>query len=148
MKKNWEIRKAKSTDAHGLQECMEASYATYLERFSGSCLPPMDVDYADEIANFPVWVAVSADAVAGGLVMMFDDEQVTLANIAVHPEFQGQGLGKGLMSFAETAARERGYKELHLATHKLLSENVSLYLHLGWDEVNRDESRVYMRKAL
>ena len=148
MKKSWKIRKAIAADAPRLQECMEASYSTYLERFSGIRLPPMDVDYAHEIANFPVWVAESAGAVVGGLVLMFDGEQATLANIAVHPGFQGQGLGKGLMSFAEATARERGYKELHLATHKLLTENESLYLHLGWEEVNRDDSRVYMCKVL
>lgn len=147
MRMNWDIKKATVDDALGLQTCMEASYAIYLERFSGSRLPPMDVDYAHEIANFPVWVAASAGAVVGGLVMIFDEEQAKLANIAVHPGFQGQGLGKGLMHFAETAARERGYKELHLVTHKLLAENVSLYLHLGWEEVSRDESRVYMRKV-
>lgn len=148
MKKSWEIKRATAVDALGLQECIEASYAIYLERFSGARLPPMDVDYAHEISSFPVWVAESAGAVVGGLVMMFDEQQAKLANIAVHPDFQGQGLGKGLMSFAETAARERGYEELHLATHKLLAENVSLYVHLGWDEISRDENRVYMRKVL
>lgn len=148
MKKNWEIRPATDHDALGLQACMETSYSSYLMRFSGARLPPMEVDYAQEIENYPVWVAESDRSIVGGLVMVFDDLQANLANIAVHPNFQGKGLGKGLMHFAEIMAKERGYTELHLATHVFLTENVSLYLHLGWDEVSRDETRVYMQKAL
>ena len=30
----------------------------------------------------------------------------------------------------------------------LLEENVSLYRHLGWQEVARDESRVYLKKSI
>ena len=66
----------------------------------------------------------------------------------MHPDFQGQGLGSGLMEFADATAAENGYLELRLATHVLLQENVALYLHLGWIEIGRDDVRVRMLKKL
>ena len=71
-----------------------------------------------------------------------------IANVAVHPNFQGNGLGRGLMDFADQEAIRQGYAEMALATHVLLSENVSLYEYLGWTETGRDESRVYMKKDI
>ena len=70
------------------------------------------------------------------------------ANIAVDPDFQGQGVGGGLMKFAETVAKEKAYPELRLATHILLTENISLYEHLGWSVIERDEVRVYLKKEI
>jgi GNAT superfamily N-acetyltransferase len=127
---------------------MRAAYQTYTARLGGETLPPMAVDYEDEIRSYPVWVAESEDTLVGGLVLMPEAGFLTVANVAVHPRFQGKGLGRGLMTFAEEEARRRGYRELHLATHVLLTENGSLYAHLGWVETSRDDDRVYMRKRL
>lgn len=148
MRKQWKIRQAVVKDSAGLQECMELAYASYKDRMEGKRLPPMDVNYSDEIRDYPSWVAMSDGKVVGGLFMMFEKEYASIANIAIHPDFQGQGLGGGLMKFAETRANDKGYSELRLATHILLIENVSLYLHLGWTEFERDEVRVYMKKEI
>ena len=135
-------------DSGGLQECMESAYSSYQDRMSGERLPPMDIDYFLEIKDFPTWVAEFSGKIVGGLTMMFEDKYASIANVAVHPEFQGQGLGGGLLKFAETVAKEKNYSELRLATHILLTENVSLYLHLGWKEIDRDVVRVYMKKDI
>ena len=148
MKKQWIIRKAVLEDAAGLQKVMESAYAAYKERLGGQRLPPMDVDYAGEIRDYPTWVAEWNGSLVAGLVMIFGDEAATIANIAVHPNFQGQGLGGGLMKFAETVAKEKAYSELCLATHVLLTENVALYKHLGWSEIERDAVRVMMKKEI
>lgn len=148
MTRDWHIRKAQPTDTEGLQLCMESAYSIYIERMNGDRLPPMDVDYENEIRKFPVWVTELEGSIGGGLIMMFGDDYASIANIAVHADFQGQGLGKQLIDFAETIAREKGYSELRLATHVLLNENLSLYSHLGWIEMDRDDVRVYMIKAI
>jgi GNAT superfamily N-acetyltransferase len=114
----------------------------------GKRLPPMDVDYSLEIEEFPCWVAEHKGKIVGGLIMMFDDEHASIANIAVHPDFQGQGLGGELMRFAESIAKKMNFSELRLATHVLLTENISLYLHLGWIEIDRDDVRVYFKKEI
>lgn len=66
----------------------------------------------------------------------------------MHPDFQGRGFGGKLLNFAETKAKELGYKEMRLATHVLLTENIALYKHLGWSEYDRDDVRVYMKKVV
>ncbi|MDX8366123.1 GNAT family N-acetyltransferase [Cytobacillus sp. IB215665] len=143
----WKIRKAKVSDAKDLKNCMDASYSVYMNRFKEK-LPPMNVDYEEEIALYPVWVAESDKDVIGGLILLFEDEYSTIANVAVHPNYQGIGLGRSLLQFAETEARSRGYMEIRLATHVLLTENISYYLHLGWIEFDRDAKRVYMKKNI
>lgn len=148
MDNHWQIRKAVPRDAAGLAACMELAYAAYQDRFQGMRLPPMDVDYRREIENYPTWVVDSEPGIVGGLIMSFEDYKASLANIAVTPDCQGRGIGGALMKFAESEASAKGYSELQLATHVLLSENISLYRHLGWMETGRDETRVFMHKIL
>ena len=135
-------------DAGALSECMHAAYAGYTARLDGQSLPPLTVDYRDEIRHFPVWIAESEGNLVGGLIVMHGEGLLTFANIAVCPVFQGKGLGRGLLEFADAEAERQGYSELRLATHVSLVENVSLYAHLGWAEIARDDSRVYMSKRV
>jgi ribosomal protein S18 acetylase RimI-like enzyme len=127
---------------------MESAYAAYQDRMGGMRLPPMDVDYAAEIENYPCWVVESAGEILGGLIMIFSADRAQIANIAVAPQAQGQGIGGKLMKLAELEARKRGFAELHLATHATLSENISLYRHLGWEETGKDANKVYMQKKI
>ena len=143
-----QIRKATEKDSDGLQSCMESAYAIYQNRMGRERLPPMDVDYSLEIKNYPTWVVESNGKIVGGLIMTFENNEASIANIAVDPESQGQGIGGTLMNFDESKAKEKGFTELHLATHVLLKENISLYRHLGWDEVCREHSKVLMKKAI
>ena len=39
------------------------------------------------------------------VILMPEDKHMTIANVAVHPLFQGNGLGRGLMKFGEEEAR-------------------------------------------
>jgi predicted N-acetyltransferase YhbS len=48
----------------------------------------------------------------GGLILMPEEDHMTIANVAVHPRFQGNGLGRGLMEFGEAEAKKQGYSEL------------------------------------
>ncbi len=145
---NWNIRKATIDDAEGLRNCMFMAYSEYQDRFKGLQLPPMEVDYEEEIKSYPVWIAESGKEIVGGLVLVFEQSSATIANVAVRPDFQGHGLGRGLMTFAESVAREKGYQKMGLATHVLFSKNVSVYSRMGWTEVGRDDTRVYMEKQV
>jgi N-acetylglutamate synthase-like GNAT family acetyltransferase len=144
--KHWAIRKAAVSDADALAECMRKAYRVYTPRLGGEILPPMTVDYAKEIRSHPVWVAEYDEILIGGLILIPEHEYLTIANIAVQPQFQGSGLGRSLLEIGEAEAKRKGYSEMRLATHPLLFENLSLYAHLGWSEFGRDEHRVYMRK--
>ena len=148
MELSWQIREAVADDSIELKACMVSAYTAYQDRLGGERLPPMDADYLSEINNYPTWVVETPTGVVGGLIMVFEDAQASIANIAIDPACQGQGIGGALMKFAESRAIEKGYSELQLATHVLLNENISLYQYLGWEESDRDETRVLMKKLL
>lgn len=145
---SWKIRQATIDDAPALQRCMESAYAPYIAQLGGARLPPMDLDYEKEIREFPTWVATLDGSIVAGITMMFEGEHASIANVAVDPRFQGQGLGKGLLQFAEGEAKDRGYEEIRLASHIALEANLALYRHLGWSEYERDEVRVRMGKPI
>lgn len=143
-----QIREAIPEDSEDLKSCMESAYASYQNRLGGERLPPMDVDYSLEIKNYPTWVIESKASIVGGLIMAFENNEASIANIAVAPDSQGQGIGGALLNFAESTAKENDFTELHLVTHVLLSENISLYKHLGWEESCREESKIFMKKVI
>jgi ribosomal protein S18 acetylase RimI-like enzyme len=142
------IRRAQVSDAEALGACMAAAYATYQARLGGERLPPMDANYREEIENYPCWVVEIDGQLVAGLVMTLDRERASIANIAVDPQYQGLGIGAGLMRFAEARARQAGHREIYLATHALLTENLSLYRHLGYRETRRSGNRVFMARRL
>lgn len=146
MKPSWHIREAIPEDSNNLKLCMTSAYIGYQKRMAGIRLPPMDADYSSEIKNYPTWVVESDRKILAGLIMVFDNNEASIANIAVDPDFQGLGIGGELMRFAELKAKEKNISTLNLATHILLEENISLYRYLGWREAERDESRVFMKK--
>ena len=65
---------------------------------------------------------------------------------------RGEGFGRALIEFAEAETRRRGFGEIHLYTHALMSENIALYRRLGFVETHRVSekgyNRVYMTKRL
>lgn len=148
MNTTWQIRQATHDDAIGLRECMELAYAIYRPRLGGNQLPPMKANYADEIKHHPCWVVDSGGLIVGGLIMTFDENIASIANIAINPSYQGKGIGGALIKFADSTAKSTGFTELHLKTHELLTENIALYEHLGWVETAREGDNVLMKKAL
>ena len=144
--RNWTIRRAERRDADALSKCIDAAYAQYATRIAD--LPPVSADCAEEITRFQVWVAEIANDIVGGLVLVPQDGFMQLANVAVHPEHRGVGLGRALMALAETEALEQGFHELHLNTHMHMPENVQLYAHLGWRRTGQRGNTISMKKVL
>jgi len=146
--KEFLLRKAVIADADALRDCMIAAYSMYSKKLQGISLPPLNVDYATEIANYPTWVAEKEAGIVGGLIMTFENDTASVANVAVHPDAQGCGLGRMLLDFAEQQAINKGIATMRLATHARLTENVALYQHLGWEVVEQDAVRVSMEKQV
>ena len=149
----FEIKKAVREDVPFIENCVEAAYQHYIERMGKRPGPMLD-DYAAVVRDHHVFVVKSDgdDAAAGILVLMRQADTVLLDNVAVHPDYQGQGLGKLLMHKAEHQAKEWGYDSIILYTHELMTENQAIYQKLGYIETHRIEekgfNRVYMRKLL
>ena len=140
------VRRAEFSDADGLARCIEAAYAVYAARIDD--LPPVSEGCAEEIAAHLVWVAESGGTIVAGLVLVPGDGFMLLANVAVHPDQRGTGLGRRLLELAESEAAARGYAELRLTTHAAMPETIGLYARNGWEETGREGNKVMMRKTL
>lgn len=55
--------------------------------------------------------------------------------IAVHPDVQGNGVGRDLMAAVECSAKERGLHQLHLTVEPVNLRAVRFYERLGWHRV-------------
>jgi ribosomal protein S18 acetylase RimI-like enzyme len=112
----------------------------------------MSVDYAEVIKQHEVFVAVSEGRIVGVLVLIRRLETMLLDNVAVHPDFQGQGLGRRLIALAESETKRLRYDEIQLYTNEKMVENIALYSRLGYVEIGRRSEqalqRVYMSKRL
>ena len=145
------IRPATQDDVAQIVRLVRAAYVTYLDRMEKPPAP-MLTDYAGLIASGGVYVLTSSAEIAGALVIEAQNRALFIENVAVDPAFQGQGLGRRLMAFAEQCAREHGLRELRLYTNEVMVENLAFYQRLGFEEVERhvDEGyrRVFLRKSL
>jgi GNAT superfamily N-acetyltransferase len=145
------IRRAEAADVPAVERIVHDAYVKYVARI-GKAPGPMLDDYAARVAAGEVSVCTDADAIAGILVLLPAADHLLLDNIAVAPGWQGRGVGRCLLDFADAQARLGGYAELRLYTHALMHENIVLYTHLGWQEYARGEQagfqRVFMRKPV
>ncbi len=140
------IRPARPTDAGALAACIDAAYARYAGQIAD--LPPVSEGCAEDIAVNQVWIAVQDGTVVAGLILVAGDAFMKLANLAVHPDHAGRGLGSRLVRLAESEAGRQGFREMRLNTHAGMPGNIRLYRHLGWAEVSRSGNTVSMKKDL
>lgn len=145
------IRKARPDDLARIEAIVAAAYEKYIARIGKKPGPMLD-DYAARIANGEAFVCELGGRVAGVLVLLDEPDYLLLDNVAVAPERHGQGIGRQLIAFADDEARRRGYREIRLYTHEMMTENIAMYPRLGYEETHRAEQagyqRVFMRKKL
>lgn len=139
------IRPAQPADRPAIEAVVRAAYAIYVERIGGPPGPMLD-DYAALIADGVVSVFEDADdTIAAIIVLVPKAGYLLLENIAVRPDRQARGLGRTLVGFAETEARRLGLAELRLYTHQKMTENIALYVRLGFGETGRGHDAGYDR---
>jgi len=146
------IRQAEADDAPAIHDCAQRAYARYVPLI-GRKPAPMTADFASQIAERKVHVAVdSHGALEGFIVFYAEDDHVLLENVAVNPDVAGRGVGKALIAQCEDAARRLGSARVLLYTNEKMTDNLSIYRRLGYVEVaRRSESgfrRVYFQKRL
>lgn len=145
------IRPARAGDAGLIRDLVRRAYAMYVPRMGKEPGPMLD-DYVKRVADGTAYVLEAEGSMAGILVLLPYDDHILMDNVAVDPAFQGRGIGKALVAFAEAEAVRQGYGELRLYTHETMVENVSMYAKLGYEESGRGKQagydRVFMRKKL
>jgi ribosomal protein S18 acetylase RimI-like enzyme len=147
----YSLRSATGKDVPKVTALVHAAYGHYVQRI-GMVPGPMSDDYAEVIEKNQVTIAESQQTIVGVIVLAVTEEGFLIANVAVDPAYRGQGLGKALLEFAETEARQAGFDSIYLYTHEKMTENIALYTRIGYVEFDRrsqgDFSLVYMRKQL
>lgn len=99
---------------------------------------PMVADFAQQIASDQVHVAVDGNDELQGFIVFFPkDDHMFLENVAVRPEVAGRVVGKSLIQFCEAEAQRLGLGAVHLYTNEKMTENLSIYPRLGYQEVAR-----------
>jgi ribosomal-protein-alanine N-acetyltransferase len=85
-----------------------------------------------------IWVADLPPAgVVGYAVLWCVLDHGELANIAVHPEHRGRGLGSCLLDRVMERARERGVRNMYLEVRVSNQRAADLYERRGFQEIGR-----------
>ena len=138
------IRPALARDLPEIRSCVRAAYEIYVERIGGEPAP-MLADYDTLVAAGRVHVLELDGRLAGAIVLFPGDGHLFVENIAIDPAFQGCGLGRRLMAFAETAARDLNLSVVRLYTNIHMTENFPFYARLGFVETGRVREDGYDR---
>lgn len=113
---------------------------------------PMLADYNSLIEKQKIIIATKSDKIAGVLVFDTSDEGITIETIAVNPYTQGNGVGRKLISFAETVAVKSGFPYLNILAHRSMDNVKQIYEHLGFrpydERIVDGYDRIYFRKRL
>jgi ribosomal protein S18 acetylase RimI-like enzyme len=145
------IRAAHADDVPAIARIVHDAYMKYVPVIGKKPGPMLD-NYAEHVAAGEVSICIRGTEVAGILVLIDAPDHLLLDNIAVAPSWQGRGIGRMLLHFANAEARRRGFSELRLYTHVKMTENIALYSRQGWEEYARGEQagyeRVFMRKRV
>jgi ribosomal protein S18 acetylase RimI-like enzyme len=142
------IRSATAADTARIGAIARAAYAKYVPRI-GREPAPMVADFAGHIAAGNVVVVETAGAVDGYMIGWPETDAYFVDNLAVDPARQGKGLGRKLMAHAAHEAKRRHLPAIRLYTNAAMTENLSMYAHIGFIETHRvvekGLDRVYMR---
>jgi ribosomal protein S18 acetylase RimI-like enzyme len=145
------IRKATAGDAAPMRAIARAAYAKYVPRI-GREPSPMVADYEAAVAANRAVVLETEGSVRGYMIAWPETDAYFIENIGVDPECQGSGLGRCLIDHAVAQADRLGLPALRLYTNALMTENLSMYAHIGFVETHRVVEkgfhRVYLRWRL
>jgi ribosomal protein S18 acetylase RimI-like enzyme len=146
------LRPGLRDDADAIRELVRVAYAKWVPLIGREPMP-MRADYAVALAEHDFDLLVDGETIVGVLETLHHPDHLWIENIAVHPDRQGQGLGRRLLKWAEKRAEVAGTSELRLLTNQAFESNIALYQRVGY-RIDRTEpfvlggTTVYMSKSL
>ena len=121
--------------------------ATELAHLSKAARRPFAQMLSDKKCRFFAIVVLNKTL---GRIMLFTDlEDKDLAdgktvcyfsNLWVHPKLRGQKIGSKLVRFVEIEAKKNGFEFLALGVDTDNEKNISIYKHLGYDNLVKSKS--------
>ncbi|MFG1495460.1 GNAT family N-acetyltransferase [Saccharospirillum sp. HFRX-1] len=146
-----EIKLAQASDIATIRDCAEQAFAQYIEAI-GKRPAPMDADFDNQISKQQIFIARYQSQFAGYVACYPDGNALHLDAIAVLPAFTGRGIGKRLIGYVEDKAKAEGFQVVELFTNEKMTNNLSLYPSLGYQETDRrldsGYQRVFFRKPV
>ena len=79
------------------------------------------------------WLALVDARPVGFLVAEALGSSLFIAELSLHLEWQGKGIGRRLLDYVAKQAREKGYTSLTLTTFRGVPWNAPLYARLGFE---------------
>ena len=113
-------------------------------------IPKLNEDLLDIKTNYfdkgeSFWLAIDeTNRVIGCIGTKMKDNKLFLSHLFVKPELKRHGIGSKLLEVAESKAKERGYKEVHVHLGKDYLESHIFYPKKGYIEYQDS----YMKKVL
>ena len=145
------IRAALPSEAEAVRALVERAYAPWVA-IIGRRPAPMDDDYPRHIAAGKVFVFDLGGSIVAVVVIETGSEHMLADNVAVDPAHQGAGLGRQMLLFVETRARNLGLSEIRLFTHIRMTSNIRLYERIGFKQTHSaivdGYHRVFMAKSI
>ena len=78
-------------------------------------------------------VEVDSQAIAVYVLLVIDRKRIEIKNVAVHSNYQGQGIGKFMLRDATSRAKEQGYKTILIGTANGSIKQLYLYQKEGFE---------------
>lgn len=145
----WRI--ADVTDAEIIRSLTRAAYAKWVPLI-GREPKPMLADYSIALAQNRFDLLYAQEKLVGLIETLPPRDHLFVENIAVAPEWQGQGTGHRLLERAEQIAVAAGINEIRLNTNAAFKENIRLYRRVGYALIGSTEitdgAVVHMSKRL
>lgn len=106
--------------------------------------------FKNDIELDQIWVLKDEGKIIGSVVITtIEDEEydevvwltpqgnsLYIHRLAIHPDYQGQGLAQQLMNFAENYAKEENYASVRLDTFSLNKRNNVFYQKRGYQKLS------------
>ena len=128
------------TYLHGIVHAKECGFDTTFDAYVADGL-------ADFIKSFRpkrdrIWLAEADNRIVGSIAIVGRAGlRAQLRWFLVHPEFQGQGIGRRLLNEALRFSKRQGYKSVFLWTVSELDVARRLYVDVGFRRTKRKRTR-------
>lgn len=145
------FRRAEENDAELVREIVLAAYSKWISVI-GREPTPMTADFNKAVREHGIYLAIIAGDAVGLIEIQLHADHLWIENVAVHPLWQGIGIGRRLLSHVEGKAAQAEIGEIRLQTNEAFEANITLYAALGY-EIDRREpfmggKTVFMSKKL
>lgn len=142
---------ARIDDLEFVSHCAKLAYAIYVERI-GRPPAPMVADFEQALNSQSLEIICRKDIKVGFLVSCFRGDHLFVENVAIHPDYQNQGIARDVFCQLEKRCHQLGISTIKLYTNEKMTENLAYYPKLGFVETDRRNdsgfNRVYFQKAL